>query len=366
MNLLQLFLDRTTAALNATCLVGSSLPTIALTLTIKQSLKFLPKHLAKHRFTNANESGIDLLNILFLFRLETTILDPNISILKCRFPKFIFPLIGAVLLGLFMYDLIAYRQQKKMYPYKSLDEERRDYFSVRSFDGVIVYDDILKAMNDFDEANSIRTGGYGIGSLGSILRSDVLDKELDWLKRLMVLAYINHDSSPPMIHRDISIANILLESDCEAHIYDLGTSKLLNLESACLYDGRNREIFGIVALELIMGKQPGELPTLQTNYLVRIPIPSPEVEIQVKLVLSLSRACLNSNPKERPTMPQVSNRVQNLEKSPSIVANIQQIIMAISALSKHSDLVAISDGFNNQEKEGRRLCVSDEKSKREL
>ena len=76
--------------------------------------------------------------------------------------------------------------------------------------------------------------------------------------------------------------------------------------------------FGVVALEVIMGKHPGELvtslPTLSADYLVlenvgdsRIPPPSSQVEKQVKSVLSLSRACLNSNPQERPTMQQVSN-----------------------------------------------------------
>ena len=72
--------------------------------------------------------------------------------------------------------------------------------------------------------------------------------------------------------------------------------------------------FGIVALEVIMGKHPGELPTLSADFLVlanvgdsQIPFPSPHLEKQVNLVLNLSRGCLNSNPHERPTMRQVSN-----------------------------------------------------------
>jgi len=76
--------------------------------------------------------------------------------------------------------------------------------------------------------------------------------------------------------------------------------------------------FGVVAVEVVMGKHPGEhitsLSTLPDDHLVpenfgdsRIPLPSRLVEKQVKLVLSLSRACLNSNPHERPTMHQVSN-----------------------------------------------------------
>ncbi|KAL7609478.1 hypothetical protein Lser_V15G11914 [Lactuca serriola] len=183
------------------------------------------------------------------------------------------------------------------------------------------------------------------GSLRSILRSNVLAEELDWLKRVNIvkavangLAYMHHDCSPPIIHRDISIGNILIDSDYEAHISDFGTSKLLKLDSsnwtaiAGTYGYIAPELaytmvatekcdvysFGVVALEVIMGKHPGELvtslPTLSADYLVpenvgdsRIPPPSSQVEKQVKSVLSLSRACLNSNPQERPTMQQVSN-----------------------------------------------------------
>ncbi|CAH1413985.1 unnamed protein product [Lactuca virosa] len=166
------------------------------------------------------------------------------------------------------------------------------------------------------------------GSLGSILRSNVLAKELDWLKRVNIvkgvangLAYMHHDCSPRIIHRDISIANILLDSDYEAHISDFGTSKLLKLDSsnwttiAGTYGYIAPELaytmvvsekydvysFGVVALEVMMGKHPGELitclPTLSADYLVlanvgdsRIPPPSSQVEKQVKSVLTLARA----------------------------------------------------------------------------
>lgn len=76
--------------------------------------------------------------------------------------------------------------------------------------------------------------------------------------------------------------------------------------------------FGVVALEVIMGKHPGDLitsfPTLSADYLLvnnvgdsRIPLPpSSEVETLVKSILIISKACLNSNPQERPTMRQVS------------------------------------------------------------
>ncbi|KAL7608077.1 hypothetical protein Lser_V15G11909 [Lactuca serriola] len=162
------------------------------------------------------------------------------------------------------------------------------------------------------------------GSLGSILKSDVLAKELDWLTRVNIvkgvangLAYMHHDCSPPIVHRDISISNILLDSDYEARISDFGTSKLLKLDSsnwtavAGTYGYIAPELaytmvanekcdvysFGVVALEVVMGKHPGELitslPTLSDDHLVlanvgdsRIPPPSSQVEKEVMLSVS--------------------------------------------------------------------------------
>ncbi|CAI9276144.1 unnamed protein product [Lactuca saligna] len=252
---------------------------------------------------------------------------------------------------------IAYRQQCKKSPRKPLEEESGDYFHITSFDGKVGYDDILKATNDFNEVYCLGTGGYvraltnirhrnivklygycsharnsiliygylEKGSLGSILRSDVLAKELDLLKRVTIvkgvangLVYMHHDCTPPIIHRDISISNILLDSDYEARISDFGTSKLLKLDSskwttvAGTYGYITPELsymmvgnekcdvysFGVVALEVVMGKHPGELITsiltLSDDHLVlgnvedsRIPPPSSQVVKEVMSVLSL-------------------------------------------------------------------------------
>ncbi|KAJ9547294.1 hypothetical protein OSB04_019837, partial [Centaurea solstitialis] len=326
----------------------------------------------------------------------------------------ILPLLVALLLGLFMCGLIGYRRKRNISPQKPLDQEGNcDFFSISSFDGHAMYDEILKSTDEFDDAYCIGRGGYGIvykaklesnnivavkklhsscgqrvdhngflrevqaltyirhrnivklygycaharhsfliyeylekGSLGSMLSSDLLAKELDWLKRVMIirglaegLAYMHHDCSPPIIHRDISRGNILLDSDYEAHISDFGTAKLLKMDSSNwsvvvgTYGYIAPELaytmvatekcdvysFGVIALEVIMGKHPGELitsfPTLSDDILLesnvgdsRIPPPSSsQVEKQVKSVLLIAKACLNSNPLERPTMRQVSD-----------------------------------------------------------
>nr|CAD1844082.1 unnamed protein product [Ananas comosus var. bracteatus] len=76
------------------------------------------------------------------------------------------------------------------------------------------------------------------GSLGNVLYSEEEGKKLNWAMRVKViqgvahaLAYLHHDCTRPIVHRDISVNNILLESEYEPRIADFGTAKLLRLGS---------------------------------------------------------------------------------------------------------------------------------------
>ncbi|XP_034707341.1 MDIS1-interacting receptor like kinase 2-like isoform X7 [Vitis riparia] len=77
------------------------------------------------------------------------------------------------------------------------------------------------------------------GSLYCMLRDEVEVVELDWIKRVNVvkgianaLSYMHHDSTLPIIHRDISSNNILLDSKLEAFVADFGTARLLDPDSS--------------------------------------------------------------------------------------------------------------------------------------
>jgi serine/threonine protein kinase len=72
------------------------------------------------------------------------------------------------------------------------------------------------------------------GSLGKVLYGGG-DERFDWPARTRAirglahaLAYLHHDCSPPMIHRDVSVNNVLLDADYETRLSDFGTARFLS------------------------------------------------------------------------------------------------------------------------------------------
>ena len=72
------------------------------------------------------------------------------------------------------------------------------------------------------------------GSLDKILNNEAQVIALDWNKRVNIikgvahaLCYMHHECSHPIIHRDVSSKNVLLDLEYEAHISDFGTTKHL-------------------------------------------------------------------------------------------------------------------------------------------
>ncbi|KAK2413596.1 putative leucine-rich repeat receptor protein kinase [Trifolium repens] len=183
------------------------------------------------------------------------------------------------------------------------------------------------------------------GSLFSVLYDDEEAMEFNWRKRINIvkgvafaLCYLHHDCSPSIVHRDVSSKNILLNSEWQPTVSDFGTARLLQ------HDSSNRTIvagtigyiapelaytmvvsekcdiysFGVVALECLMGRHPGEilsslqLASTQSMKLCqvldqRLPFPNNAmVLLDMICVAVVAFACLNFNPSSRPTMKCVS------------------------------------------------------------
>ncbi|XP_027174213.1 probable leucine-rich repeat receptor-like protein kinase At1g35710 [Coffea eugenioides] len=187
------------------------------------------------------------------------------------------------------------------------------------------------------------------GSLFCILRDETEAMELDWIKRVNLikgiasaLSYLHHDCDPPIIHRDVSSNNILLNSQLEATLSDFGTARILELDSSnqtviagtfgymapelaytlVVTEKSDVYSFGVVVLETLFGKHPQEFlssfssqpnePIMLKDLLdARLPPPTnPLVVRNVVVATALALDCINANPKCRPTMQQVVNRFE--------------------------------------------------------
>ncbi|MED6225819.1 hypothetical protein PIB30_097368 [Stylosanthes scabra] len=220
----------------------------------------------------------------------------------------------------------------------------------------------VKVLTEIRHRNIIRLYGYCLhnrcmflvyeylerGSLFYNLANEIEAKELNWRKRVKIikgtahaLAYMHHHCTPPIVHRDVSSNNILLNSELEACVSDFGTARLLDPDSSnqTLLVGTYGYIapelaytmsvttkcdvysFGVVALETMMGHHPGEFITTMskpcTQQLLmkdlldpRIPPPTCGEDMQdVLLVVKLALACLSLDPKIRPSMQDVANEI---------------------------------------------------------
>ncbi|TYH52380.1 hypothetical protein ES332_D09G023700v1 [Gossypium tomentosum] len=106
-----------------------------------------------------------------------------------------------------------------------------DLFSIWNFDGKIAFEDIIKATEEFDIKYCIER------VVMAVIDDEVV--EMDWIKRVNIvkgvahaLSYMHHDYNPPIVHRDISSNNILLNSELEAFIVDFGTARFLTPDSS--------------------------------------------------------------------------------------------------------------------------------------
>ncbi|KAM5575727.1 MDIS1-interacting receptor like kinase 2-like [Rosa sericea] len=326
------------------------------------------------------------------------------------------PVVGVLIL-VFCGICITYRRKKNC---QKTDEEgmHPKEFELRSmliFEGKLLYEEIVKATEDFDDAYCIGKGGTGTvykaklpsddlvavkklhsthcdgersfekeflnevmaltgirhrnivklygfcshsrhsflvyeylerGSLFSILCNEEAAKELDWSKRVNIikgvahgLSYMHSDVSPPIVHRDITSNNILLDAEYEACISDFGTAKLLELGASnwtavvgtfgyvapeLAYTLKVTEkcdvySFGVLALEVMNGKYPSDLiRSLLSQAEIReenlpedvwddrLEPPTGKILEELVTVLMLAVTCLHPNPQFRPTMYDVS------------------------------------------------------------
>ncbi|ESQ27974.1 hypothetical protein EUTSA_v10018075mg [Eutrema salsugineum] len=202
------------------------------------------------------------------------------------------------------------------------------------------------------------------GNLYQALRRNIKGglPELDWQKRYKIavgaakgIAYLHHDCSPPIIHRDIKSSNILLDGDFESKIADFGVAKVADkgYEWSCVagthgymapelaYSFKATEksdvySFGVVLLELVTGLRPmedrfGEGKDIVDYVFSQIQqdrrnlrnvldkqVLSSYVEESMIKVLKMGLLCVTKLPNLRPSMREV---VRKLDDADPCVSN---------------------------------------------
>ncbi|KAF6153426.1 hypothetical protein GIB67_003616 [Kingdonia uniflora] len=227
----------------------------------------------------------------------------------------------------------------------------------------------ISALSEVCHRNIVRLYGFCLHARHSFIISEYLERgnlskvlsdieeavKLDWVRRVNIIkgvanafSYLHHDCSPPIVHRDISSSNILLDLEYEARVSDFGTARLLKPDSsnwtelAGTYGYVAPELaytmkvtekcdmysFGVLTLDVLIGKHPGELISSLTssssltsqNVLLKdildgcLSPPTLHASHELFIIAKLAFSCLDANPESRPTMKHVS---QELSKATS-------------------------------------------------
>ncbi|KAJ8751110.1 hypothetical protein K2173_016291 [Erythroxylum novogranatense] len=237
----------------------------------------------------------------------------------------------------------------------------------------------LETVGSIKHRNLVSLQGYSLSPLGNLLFYDYMEngslwdllhgptkkKKLDWDTRLQIalgaaqgLAYLHHDCSPRIIHRDVKSSNILLDKDYEAHLTDFGIAKSLCISkshtstyimgtigyidpeyarTSRLTEKSDVYSYGIVLLELLTGRKPVDnecnlhhmiLSKTANNTVMETVDPEITAKCKdlgaVKKVFQLALLCTKRQPPDRPTMHEVTRVLGSLVPCASLPKQCNQ------------------------------------------
>ncbi|KAG8042791.1 hypothetical protein GUJ93_ZPchr0320g33488 [Zizania palustris] len=212
--------------------------------------------------------------------------------------------------------------------------------------------ELQSATNNFNYDNKLGEGGFGSVYWGQLwdgsqiavkrlkswsnkaetefsIEVEVLAKHaaechLGWERRMKIaidsaegIAYLHHNATPRIIHRDIKASNVLMDSNFQARVADLVLQS-----SFQMVQPMSLQSFGVLLLELASGKRPVEtlnpttkltitewaLPLARDKKFKEIVDPKLKdifVEAELKQMVLVGLACTQNKPEQRPIMSEV-------------------------------------------------------------
>uniref|UniRef100_A0A1J3FDU6 non-specific serine/threonine protein kinase n=2 Tax=Noccaea caerulescens TaxID=107243 RepID=A0A1J3FDU6_NOCCA len=254
----------------------------------------------------------------------------------------------------------------------------------------------LEMLSGIKHRNLVSLQAYSLSHLGSLLFYDYMDngslwdllhgptkkKTLDWDTRLKIaygaaqgLAYLHHDCSPRIIHRDVKSSNILLDKDLEARLTDFGIAKSLCVSkthtstyimgtigyidpeyarTSHLTEKSDVYSYGIVLLELLTRRKAVDdesnlhhLVMSKTGNNEVMEMVDPDISSTckdlgvVKKVFQLALLCTKRQPSDRPTMHQVTRVLGSFmlsEQPPAAAAATSTTLTASCYVDEYANL----------------------------
>ncbi|CAH8308033.1 unnamed protein product [Eruca vesicaria subsp. sativa] len=254
----------------------------------------------------------------------------------------------------------------------------------------------LEMLSSIKHRNLVSLQAYSLSPLGSLLFYDYMDngslwdllhgptkkKTLDWDTRLKIaygaaqgLAYLHHDCSPRIIHRDVKSSNILLDKDLEARLTDFGIAKSLCVSkthtstyimgtigyidpeyarTSRLTEKSDVYSYGIVLLELLTRRKAVDDESNLHHLIMSKTVNNAVMEMAdpditstckdlavVKKAFQLALLCTKKQPSDRPTMHQVVRVLGSFmlsEQPPAAAAATSTTLTASCYVDEYANL----------------------------